>query len=123
MSKKEIKQRMIFMCDFPIGYHSEFSGMHPCLIASVDLRNDNSPNLFIFPITHAKRKWQPTHYKIYKSEYPFLKYSENTILCESGREISKGRIQGYLGKISEYDFEQILNNNNYIFIEYNVSTK
>lgn len=117
MSKKEIKQRMIYMCDLPIGIYSEFSGIHPCLIASVDIRNENSPNIYIFPITHANRKWQPTHYKLLKEVYPFFKYGTNTVLCESGREISRSRLQSYVGEISESDFCEILKVNEYVFKE------
>ena len=116
--RKEIKQRMIYMCDLPVGVHSEFSGMHPCLIASVDIRNDNSPNVFIFPITHANRKWQPTHYILLKEKYEFFKYQLNTVLCESGREISRSRVQGYVGTIDDTDFDLILKNKEFIFVDY-----
>lgn len=118
MEKKEIKQRMICMCDFPIGIGCEFSGLHPCLIASVDVRNEKSPNVYVFPITHAIRKWQPTHFLLFKKNYPFLKHIQNTIICESGREISKIRIQRILGMVSEEDFEKILNIKKYVFEEY-----
>lgn len=118
MKEKEIKQRMIFMCDLPIGKYSEFSGLHPCVIASVDIRNDNSPNLYVFPITHAKRKWQPTHYELLKIDYPFFKYASNIVLCESGREISRSRLQSYIGEINEEDFFGILKVNEYVYKEY-----
>ena len=118
MKEKEIKQRMIFMCDLPIGKYSEFSGLHPCVIASVDIRNDSSPNLYVFPITHAQRKWQPTHYKLLKVNYPFFKYASNTVLCESGREVSRSRLQSYVGEITEEDFFGILKVNEYVYKEY-----
>ena len=117
MAKKEIKQRMIFMCDLPIGDGSEFSGLHPVLIGSVDLRNKNSPNVYIFPITHAIKKYQPTHVRICKADYDFLKYESSTILCESGREISRSRIQRFIGEISEDDFYKVLECKEYIFKE------
>ena len=115
MKEKEIKQRMIFMCDLPCGEGSEMSGLHPCLVSSVDLRNKNSPNVFIFPITHSRKKYQPTHVKLYKTDYGFLKYEINTILCESGREISRTRLQRYLGEISEEDFERVIECKEYTF--------
>ena len=101
MGEKIIRQRMIFMCDLPIGEGSEFSGVHPVLIGSVDLRNNNSPNIYIFPITHSLKKYQPTHVSLLRDNYDFFKYKVNTILCESGREVSRSRIQRYLGTISE----------------------
>lgn len=121
MAKKEIKQRMIFMCDLPIGDGSEFSGLHPVLIGSVDLRNKNSPNIYIFPITHAIKKYQPTHVKLYKVDYDFLKY-ESTILCESGREISRNRLQRFVGEISKEDFKKVLECKEYIFKEKIIDT-
>ena len=105
------------MCDLPIGVYSEFSGVHPCLIASVDIRNENSPNVYVFPITHAIRKWQPTHYKLLKEIYPFFKYSVNTVLCESGREISRSRLQRLVGEIKECDFIKVMECKEYIFKE------
>ena len=115
--KKEIKQRMIFMCDLPLGDGSEFSGIHPVLIGSVDLRNEYSPNVYIFPITHSRKKYQPTHVKLLKSDYDFLKYEINTVLCESGREISRSRLQRYVGDIREEDFTKVLECKEYIFRE------
>lgn len=118
MARKEVRQRMIYMCDLPIGTGSEFSGIHPCLIASIDIRNDSSPNVYIFPITHATRKWQPTHFILLKDDYEFFKHINNTVLCESGREISRSRLQGYMGEISIKDFEEILKLKDYVFKEY-----
>ena len=117
MKEKDVRQRMIFMCDLPIGDGSEFSGLHPVLISSVDLRNKSSPNVYIFPITHSRKKYQPTHVKLFKTEYDFLKYEICTILCESGREISRSRLQRFLGEISELDFEKVLECKEYTFKE------
>ena len=117
MAKKEIRQRMIFMCDLPTGDVSEFSGLHPCLIASVDLRNTYSPNVYVFPITHQDKKWQPTHYKLTKESYPFFVYDENIVICEEGRSISRTRIQNDIGVINTEDFDDILKCKDYVFLE------
>ena len=117
MKEKDIKQRMIFMCDLPIGDGSEFSGVHPCLVASVDIRNGYSPNLYVFPITHSDKKWQPTHYKLYKDKYPFFSYDENIVTCEEGKSISRSRFQRKVGEIDESDFANILKCKDYVFYE------
>lgn len=117
MGEKNIKQRMIFMCDLPKGEGSEFSGVHPVLISSADIRNENSPNVNIFPITHSIKKYQPTHVSIFQKDYDFLKYKVCTIMCESGRDVSRSRIQRYLGMISEDDFKRVLECKEYIYIE------
>lgn len=114
---KEITQRAIYMCDLPIGKCSEFSGLHPVLIASVDVRNESSPNIYIFPITHSRKKNQPTHVKIYKKNYDFLRYETSTILCESGREISRTRLQRFIGELTEEDFDKVLECKEYVFKE------
>lgn len=119
MKIRLIEQKMIYICDLPIGVGSEFGGIHPVLISSVNLRNDTSPNVYIFPITHSKKKIQPTHIKILKKDYDFLKYDECTILCESGREISKKRLGKLLGEISEEDFDKVLKCKEYVFKETN----
>jgi mRNA-degrading endonuclease toxin of MazEF toxin-antitoxin module len=114
--KRKIKQRQIYMCDLDDGaIDSEQKGSHPVLIASCDVRNDSSSNVFVFPITHANKKFQPTHYAIYKQEYPFLSYDKSIIQCEEGRSISKTRLKRCLGEISEYDFEEIMRFKEFIF--------
>ena len=64
MKIREIKQGDIYMCDLSDGaIDSEQRNCRPILIASLDLRNSTSPNIFIFPISHSStKKFQPTHY-------------------------------------------------------------
>ena len=50
--------------------------------------------------------------------YPFFKYASNTVLCESGREVSRSRLQSYVGEITEEDFFGILKVNEYVYKEY-----
>lgn len=95
----------------------EQKGVRPCLVISVDIRNSNSSNVFIFPITHAKKKEQPCHYKLYKQNYPFFHYKENIVLCEEGRSISKNRLQRKIGIIFSEDINNILKCKEYVFIE------
>jgi len=119
MKKREIKQGDIFMCDLSDGaIDSEQKNCRPILIASLYLRNSTSPNIFIFPITsQSTKRFQPTHYKLFKSDYPFFIYDENIVLCEEGRSISKNRIHSLIGHISELDFENILKCKEYVFIK------
>lgn len=117
-SKKETKQGDIYMTNFSFdSIDHEQAGIRPALIVSCDSRNCKSDNVFVFPITHAKKKTQPCHYKLYKNQYNFFTYKENTVLCEEGRSISKKRLERKLGSISFQDLLEILKIKEYIFIE------
>ena len=78
MKKKAIKQGEVWMCNLPKGEDSEQMGVRPCLVMSLDIRNETSSNVFVFPITHAKKKDQPCHYILYKEHYPFFGYMRAT---------------------------------------------
>ena len=106
--KKEVKQGEVWMCNLPKGEDSEQQNVRPCIIISANIRNESSPNVFVFPITHAKKKMQPCHYVLYKENYPFFTYKENTVLCEEGRSISKNRLERQLGIIVSKDIIEIL---------------
>ena len=119
MSKKrEVRQGDVYMVDLSKdSIDHEQSGTRPCIVMSVDLRNQTSENVFIFPITHAKKKSQPCHYKLYKENYPFFAYKENIVLCEEGRSVSKNRLERKLGMIFSKDLREILKIKEYVFIE------
>ena len=116
--KKEIHQGDIYMVNLSNdSIDHEQANVRPCIIASCDIRNCKSDNIFIFPITHAKKKKQPCHYKLYKEQYNFFTYKENTVLCEEGRSISKKRLERKLGSIELKDLFEILKIKEYIFVE------
>jgi mRNA interferase MazF len=112
-----VRQGDIFMCNLTLdSIDSEQSGTRPVLVVSVDARNETSQNVFIFPITHAQKKVQPCHYILLKSDYPFLTYDRQIVLCEEGRSISKRRLERFLGKISNEDIGSILKCKEYVFV-------
>jgi len=116
MSKRYIKQRQVYFCDLYDTKDSETSDSHPVIVVSVDIRNNNSPNVYVFPITHSTtKKYQPTHWRLYKEKYDFFIHEVNTVLCEDGRSISKNRLNRYLGEIDEEDLKEILRCKEYIF--------
>ena len=118
MNKREIRQGDVYMVNLSNdSVDHEQTNVRPCVVASCDIRNNKSNNIFIFPITHAKKKLQPCHYKLCKEKYDFFSYKENTVLCEEGRSISKKRLERKLGSISLEDLLEILKIKEYIFIE------
>ena len=118
VKKREIHQGDIYMVNLSIdSIDHEQAGIRPCCIVSCDNRNEKSSNVFIFPITHAIKKKQPCHYRLYKKQYDFFSYDVNTVLCEEGRSISKKRLERKLGSIDLRDLLEILKIKEYIFIE------
>ena len=118
VKKREIHQGDIYMVNLSIdSIDHEQAGIRPCCIVSCDNRNEKSSNVFIFPITHAVKKKQPCHYRLYKKQYDFFSYDVNTVLCEEGRSISKKRLERKLGSIDLRDLLEILKIKEYIFIE------
>lgn len=118
VKKREIHQGDIYMVNLSVdSIDHEQAGIRPCCIVSCDNRNEKSNNVFIFPITHAVKKKQPCHYRLYKKQYDFFSYDVNTVLCEEGRSISKKRLERKLGSIDLRDLLEILKIKEYIFIE------
>lgn len=118
VKKREIHQGDIYMVNLSVdSIDHEQAGIRPCCIVSCDNRNEKSSNVFIFPITHAVKKKQPCHYRLYKKQYDFFSYDVNTVLCEEGRSISKKRLERKLGSIDLRDLFEILKIKEYIFIE------
>lgn len=116
MQRQQIKQGDIYFVTLD-GIESEQQNSRPCVVVSADVRNEKSNNVFIFPITHAKKKAQPCHYVLRKEDYDFFTYKENLVLCEEGRSISKSRLQRKLGNISVSDVEEILKVKEFVFVE------
>ena len=118
VKKREIHQGDIYMVNLSIdSIDHEQAGIRPCCIVSCDNRTEKSSNVFIFPITHAVKKKQPCHYRLYKKQYDFFSYDVNTVLCEEGRSSSKKRLERKLGSIDLRDLLEILKIKEYIFIE------
>lgn len=115
--KRKVRQGDIFMCNLTSdAIEHEQKGVRPVLVMSLDARNETSQNVFIFPITHQKKKVQPCHYILLKENYPFFTFTKQIVLCEEGRSISKKRLERFLGRITDEDLEKILNAKEYVFV-------
>lgn len=105
------------MCNFN-GTGSECKGIHPCVIISVNIRDETSKTVIVVPITHQDKKKQPTHYFLYKDKYDFFKYPKNTVLCDGVQTVDKVRLQRKMGYISWNDLYYILDRLKYNFEPY-----
>ena len=116
--KREIKQGDIYMVNLDDGIQSEEKGSRPCICISCNTLTRNRKNVIIIPITSSETKKDiVNHYELDQSRYPFFLYNKNTILCECVRDISKKRLERYLGHVSQNDIDNILNLVIYDFFE------
>ena len=115
MPKREIYQGQIYICDLGESIGSEQSGERPCLVIQNNILNATSNIVIIIPITSKRKKKLPTHYILTNEKYPFLNFSENTVLCECIRALSKKRLRKLVGQIEDNDLEEILKTNEYAY--------
>ena len=116
MSKREIYQGQIYICDLGdnnIG--SEQSGERPCLVIQNNILNATSEIIIVIPITSKCKKVLPTHYILTNDKYSFLTYDKNTVLCECIRSLSKKRIKKLIGQIDNDDLKEILKTKEYAY--------
>lgn len=121
MNRRVILQGEVYICDLNDGKNCEQTGCRPCLIIQVDVLNRTSKNVIIVPITSRRKKSLPTHVELLRSDYPFLDYAVNTVLCENIRSVSKSRLSKRLGIISQEDLLKVLKAKEYAFIEINLT--
>lgn len=116
MKKRIVLQGEVYICQLD-GIENEQIGIRPCVIIQLDILNKTSPNVIVVPITSRQKKDLPTHLLFKKEKYPFLKYEENTVLCESIRSISKKRLGKYIGRIADEDLGELLKRKEYAYIK------
>ncbi len=117
MNRRVILQGEVYICNLDDSQNCEQNGRRPCLVIQVDVLNRTSKNVIIVPITSKKKKSLPTHVELLQSDYPFLDYTINTVLCENIRSISKYRLEKKLGIITKEDLQQVLKAKEYAFVE------
>lgn len=107
MNDKFISQKHIYMCELD-GIGSEQRGERPVLVVSNNINNQYSNVVTIVPLTSRSKKSLPIHYFLYKKKYIRLPSDISTVLCEQIRSIDKSRIKGFIEKIDNKDFEEII---------------
>lgn len=86
---------------------SEQDGYRPVVVIQNNLGNKYSPTTIIAPLTEViKKETLPTHIFIPKTK--FLKY-DSMILLEQIRTIDKSRLKSYLGRLKNYQIQEIDN--------------
>lgn len=106
---RELLQGDVVFCDFGSNNDgSEQQGVRPSLIVSNNKNNKYSDVVIVIPITSKKKKFLPTHYILYKKDYPWLRFDENTVLTEQIRCVSRQKLQRKLGRINILDLLHII---------------
>lgn len=80
---------------------SEQAGRRPAVIVSNDIGNRHSTIAEVVFLTTREKNSLPTHVRVRAAPYPSI------ALCEQIQTVSKGRIGRYVGKVSDYEMEQI----------------
>lgn len=98
----------IFVCDFEGAIGSEQKGKRPVVVVSDAKQCAFSPTVQVVPITTKEKIELPTHYLLYKKDYPEFNSETNLVLCEQICTIDKGRLGLRIGKLSSYDLYNLV---------------
>jgi mRNA interferase MazF len=98
----------IYMCDLDEVLGSEQGGNRPVVVVSNSKICAFSPTVQVVPVTSKAKGDLPTHYSLYKKDYPAFNYNVNLALCEQVRTIDKTRLGQKLCSLSHYDFYNIV---------------
>lgn len=108
MVKKDIKQGDVVYVDFSIdSIGSEQNGMRMAIVVQNNCGNKNSSTTVVVPITKQHKKFNLTHYILYKKLYSFLTY-DSIVLAEQVKTIDIKRIERICGHIEYYDLQRII---------------
>lgn len=126
--KRKISQRGIYWCTLGENIGSEqntiLNEKRPVLIMSNNIINPGDPNVLVAPLSKnleikikngdpvkaGNGKPVPrfgSHYFLYQEIYDFLDY-DSAVMTEALRNVSKVRIEGRMGEISEDDYLKVL---------------
>lgn len=117
---RRISQRGIYWCTLGENIGSEQNTIlyekRPVLIMSNNIINPGDPNVLVAPLSKnletkiRNGKTIPrfgSHYFLYQRTYNFLDYN-SAVMTEALRSVSKVRIEGRMGEISEDDYLKVL---------------
>lgn len=94
----EIKRGDIYYADLSPVTGSEQGGVRPVLIIQNDKGNHYSPTVIAAAITGRKKRWMPTHVRLYRQAG--LSRS-SCVMLEQVRTIDRARLIRYIGSLDE----------------------
>lgn len=104
--KRYVNQWGIYVVDFGENKGSVQGEIRPAIVIQNCIGNQFSPTTICIPLTTQNKKDLPTHYKLYKTDYPFL--DDSIVLCEQVTTIDVSeQIVQYVGMIRQEDKEKL----------------
>ena len=99
---KPIRRFDVVLVDFGVEMiKGEQAGVRPAIVVQNDIGNVHSSTTIVIPLTkNIKKLNQPTHTLIVKDKNNGLS-CDSVMLAEAIRQVSKGRIKGFLGSITK----------------------
>lgn len=101
-----MKQKDVYLVDFePIVGHEQ-GGVRPAIVVSGNAMNDNSPLIWVIPLT-SKLKNYIFDLKLDKTSQNGLKEDSEALVFQL-RAISKNRLTSKIGEISDNDLRRLM---------------
>lgn len=100
----EIKRGDIYYADLRPVTGSEQGGVRPVLIIQNDKGNQYSPTVIAAAITGRKKRWMPTHVRLYQQ----AGLNRNScIMLEQVRTIDRTRLVRYIGRLDDRTMQAV----------------
>lgn len=100
----EVKRGDIYYADLSPVMGSEQGGIHPVLIIQNDRGNRYSPTVIAVAITGKKKRWMPTHVRLYRQAG--LKRT-SCVMLEQVRTIDRARLVRYIGRLDDRTMQAV----------------
>lgn len=100
----EIKRGDIYYADLSPVMGSEQGGVRPVLIIQNDRGNQYSPTVIAAAITGRKKRWMPTHVRLYQQAG--LNRS-SCVMLEQVRTIDRTRLVRYIGRLNDRTMQAV----------------
>lgn len=114
--KKILKRGDIVIIDFGIGIGREKSGLRPAIVVSKTEVNELRETVTVAPVTSLKNKFKSydsTYVELFPSQFVLSKKfytqlsSTSVVETENLRTLSKNRVGGFLGELSERSIDEL----------------
>lgn len=99
----KIKRGDVLIVDFSDGVGSEQSGKRPAVVIQNDIGNKFSPTTIVALLSTKTNKKMPTHVFVQGDGL----HRDSVVLCEQIRTISKQRIEGVIGVLTDEEIKKV----------------
>ena len=104
-----VRRGEVYKCNFGIGIGSEMQKERPCVIIQGDVRNINSSNVIVAPITHTEKAIPSIAHITTKKDNNGITILDGQVNLSNIQTVSKARLGNYITKLSKNDISNIDN--------------